>query len=574
MIKYTFFQKNPASHYVYIDMEFETLGNSEIILQLPSWRPGRYELGNFAKNIKRVDVFNEKGEVLPYTKLTKDRWQITVSNASQLKITYSYYAAELNAGACYADTEQIYINPVHCCFYIPGREAEACEVQLKVPDTYRVATSLHINKHSLTAENYDDLVESPFIASGLLQHDSYVVNGTEFHLHFNGRCKPDFEKIKADFKKFTEYQMKFWGDFPFKAYHFLIQMTPFKFYHGVEHFKNTVIALGPGYDLHTEKMYEDLLGVSCHELFHVWNIKTIRPAEMLPYDYTRENYATTGFVYEGFTTYYGDKNLFSAEVFNEAQYFQTLEERLDKHFHNYGRYNLSVAASSFETWLDGYMPGAPYRKTNIYDEGSLIALMLDTEIMRLSENRYGLKHVCIDLYENYAKKGRGYTYADIRNLCDKYAGKSLSAIFDNYVTGANDFEEGVTQALNYLGLELQKQTSALTQENNYGFKTADNGSFAKVMLVAPYSPAWKAGLFQNDEIIAVNKTVVRNNLSALLSYHANTFVELMVISNEQLKTLTMETDKNKKTWFFKSKVVHTFNKETRQKVNFEVWKSM
>jgi predicted metalloprotease with PDZ domain len=574
MIKYTFFQKNPASHYVYIDMEFSTELKQEIELQLPAWRPGRYELGNFAKNIKRLEAFNERGDLLSHKKITKDKWLIQTNGAAYVKATYSYYAAELNAGACYADTEQLYINPVHCCFYIPGREKEPCEVQLKVPDNYSVAVSLKSKGHTLYAENFDDLAESPFIASASLQHDFYDVNNCRFYIHFNGNCKPDFEKIKHDFKKFTEYQIAFWGDFPFNEYHFLIQMTPFKFYHGVEHFKNTVIALCPGYDLHTEKMYEDLLGVSCHELFHVWNIKTIRPAEMLPYDYTRENYATTGFVYEGFTTYYGDKNLFSAKVFNETQYFQTFEERLDKHFHNYGRYNLSVASSSFDTWLDGYMPGAPYRKTNIYDEGSLIAFILDIEILKGSNNRHGLMHVCRDLYELFGKKQKGYTIEDIKQISEKHSGSSLDSIFNSYVNAANDFEEGVSQALNYIGLKLIKQNSTLEQETTFGFKTMDNGSFAKVTLVAPYSPAWKAGLFQNDEIIAVNNTVVRNNLSALLKFYQGQTISVTVISYEILKTLYLESDNKGQTWFFKSKIERVAGASDLQNANFDRWKAL
>ena len=45
-----------------------------------------------------------------------------------------------------------------------------------------------------------------------------------------------------------------------------------------------------------DKRYEDLLGVCPHELYHTWNIKAIRPEEMYPYDYTKENYFRTGFV--------------------------------------------------------------------------------------------------------------------------------------------------------------------------------------------------------------------------------------------------------------------------------------
>ncbi len=49
---YKFYVKNPAVHYLYIDLIIDNINEDFILLQLPSWRPGRYELGNFAKNIK------------------------------------------------------------------------------------------------------------------------------------------------------------------------------------------------------------------------------------------------------------------------------------------------------------------------------------------------------------------------------------------------------------------------------------------------------------------------------------------------------------------------------------------
>ena len=51
MIHYSFYQKNPASHYIYIDMQIDAVASDTLQLQLPAWRPGRYELGNFAKNV-------------------------------------------------------------------------------------------------------------------------------------------------------------------------------------------------------------------------------------------------------------------------------------------------------------------------------------------------------------------------------------------------------------------------------------------------------------------------------------------------------------------------------------------
>lgn len=52
MIKYLMHQKNPASHYVYVDMLVDEVSQDKLQLQLPAWRPGRYELGNFAKKYK------------------------------------------------------------------------------------------------------------------------------------------------------------------------------------------------------------------------------------------------------------------------------------------------------------------------------------------------------------------------------------------------------------------------------------------------------------------------------------------------------------------------------------------
>lgn len=545
------YQKNPASHYVYIDMTVDNISSDLTQLQLPAWRPGRYELGNFAKNVKRVDVFNERNEPIQYTKLNKDLWQVETKNCSSIKITYSYYSAELNAGACFADTSQIYMNPVHCCMYVVGRMNEEHIVELQIPDSYKIATSLKVENKTLKAANFEELVDSPFMASAGLQTDFYDVNNTRFYLHFIGECRPDFGKFKKDFSAFTKKQFEFWGDCPADEYHFLFQVLPQKFYHGVEHQKSTVIAIGPGYAINNGNTYEDILGVSCHELFHTWNIKYIRPMEMLPYDYTKENYARTGYVYEGFTTYYGDKVLLSSNVFDIQQYFATLEERLVKHFHNYGRYNLSVAHSSWETWLDGYVPGSPYRKTNIYDEGNLIAFMLDVKILKATENKRSLRDVCVLLYERFGKNNKGYTEQDIIDLVNEVSGIDNSDFFKNFVYTPNDFEIPLKEAFNDLGIEFNKEKNSHDCEHFFGFKTIEHGQFVKVSLVAPYSPSWKAGLFAGDDVLAVNGMMVKNNFNHWMHYFADSDEIILTLnSNEHVKTISLQKDKKGATYFF------------------------
>jgi predicted metalloprotease with PDZ domain len=119
------------------------------------------------------------------------------------------------------------------------------------------------------------------------------------------------------------------------------------------------------------------LGVSSHELFHAWNIIRIRPKEMLPYDFTKENYFRTCFVAEGCTTYYGDLFLKRAGVFSDETYIKELQVYMKRHFENCAHATQSLADSSFDLWLDGYEKGIPNRKVSVYHKGALVALVLD-----------------------------------------------------------------------------------------------------------------------------------------------------------------------------------------------------
>ena len=53
-MKYFVKYNNPERHFIDFKLVVDTNEINFLKLQLPSWRPGRYELGNFAKNIKEV----------------------------------------------------------------------------------------------------------------------------------------------------------------------------------------------------------------------------------------------------------------------------------------------------------------------------------------------------------------------------------------------------------------------------------------------------------------------------------------------------------------------------------------
>ena len=56
----------------------------------------------------------------------------------------------------------------------------------------------------MNVKGYDLLAESPIICSSNIQHDIYQVDSIDFHIWFQGECKPDWGKLKKDFTAFTK----------------------------------------------------------------------------------------------------------------------------------------------------------------------------------------------------------------------------------------------------------------------------------------------------------------------------------------------------------------------------------
>src|SRR5207248_1496546 len=106
------------------------------------------------------------------------------------------------------------------------------------------------------------------IASPNPQHEVYSVGEYLFHIWIQGEARPDWNRLKLDFYQFSREQVEMFTELPVKEYHFLFQLPPYKFHHGVEHLESTVICFGPGHKVMNPDVYADFLGISSHELFH------------------------------------------------------------------------------------------------------------------------------------------------------------------------------------------------------------------------------------------------------------------------------------------------------------------
>jgi len=570
MIKYTVKTAHPHRHFICFEAEFPTHGRSSISLQLPSWRPGRYELGNFAKNIRAWKVTDSEGRELKFCKTSKDNWRVDTGGAEVVQLTYQYYAAELNAGSSFLDEEQLYINPVNCFFFDEENPNDSYEVCLDVPSDYRVATGLRkLSEHTLVASSFDELADCPLIASNTLKQLSYEVQGVPFHIWIQGDVNLNETRLLADFEAFTKVQLNMFGDIPCKEYHFLFHFVPYFLRHGVEHCNSTVITMGPAADFQQENLYLDLLGISCHELFHTWNVKSIRPIEMLPYDFTRENYSEQGYVYEGVTTYYGDSLLWRCGSLSADDWLEMIQDHVQDYVGNHGRFNLSVARSSWDTWLDGYVAGIPWRKVSIYNEGFLIAMMCDLILLHESNGTTSLDGVMKMMYERFGKESKGYSRQDYLSLLNECSDFDFSDLFASYVNGTDDYLPAIRKVLSYAGAELQETPSSKWSEANLGVSLDESNQKVVVSGVVPDSPGDQSGLWYSDEIVAVNGIAPYKNVQQLLRMYASD-LELAVIRKG--KRVLVRTAANGTIWITKYRCLKSLGTTDQQDTIWKRWK--
>jgi predicted metalloprotease with PDZ domain len=501
----------PHKHFIDVEIRIQNINKEQITLYLPAWRPGRYELQNYAKNIIKFTARDKTNKELTHFKNDRNSWTIKTLEIDSLIIKYSYFAKNLDAGGSWLDENVLYINPINCLMAVEGQEHEPCELLLNIPAEFKIACALCLKNQTLTSDSYYQLIDSPLLASKTLQTHSFLVQNTTFYIHIHGNVKPDFSKIELNFVKFITRQIEIFGEFPEQNYHFIIQILAYRHYHGVEHSASTSVVLGPDTEFAKPSFYKLLIGLCSHELFHAWNICKIRPIEMLPYNLKKENYFTTGFVVEGITTYYGDLTLLQSGVWSETDYLEELNDNLNKHFSNAAKNQVSLIESSQDLWVDGYHAGNPFRKVSIYDKGALVAFILDVELRKNTNHKYSLDSVMQLLWKDFGLTKKGYSYADFKEICVKLGGKQLEKYFENCIETPTPLEQIFAKSLDFIGYIIERKSSLKYSESLYGMKIEKKNEHFVITALAPGSPADKS-LDVGDEITELNRIKVTENL--------------------------------------------------------------
>jgi len=181
---------------------------------------------------------------------------------------------------------------------------------------------------------------------------------------------------------------------------------------------------------------------------------------------------------------------------------------------------------------------------SIYTEGCLLAFVVDVEILRATDNKYGLDEVMKRLYFNFSLEGKGVSEEDYKSVIEEVAGRDFDTFFENFIYGTQPYESILTEALDYLGMVLNHQPSEKYSEGRIGMMMVRNGSKEIITKIYPGSSAELAGLTLGDEIVAVNDLVCEGNVDKWLTYFDDDQVELTVNrKGKMIKTIIPEVNR-------------------------------
>lgn len=432
-MQYSISLPQPQTHVYQVQLNSSGWAKDTIDFKLPKWMPGYYQLLNYAADVENISA-QSAGKTIALAQLNENTWRIAGIKNKSFSISYNIKTKRQFVANSYTDSAHAYIVACNTFLYAEGYLKIPVTVQVNLPRQWKdVATGLTPVAKKLnlfSAADFDELYDCPLLLGNLQALPSFYVKGIEHRFigynmgSFNGR------QLMDNLKKIVEAAVAIMGDVPYKQYTF-IGVGPGR--GGIEHLNNTTVSF-EGSGLDKPEAMNRTLNFLAHEYFHHYNVKRIRPFELGPFDYDKENRTNLLWVSEGISVYYEYLTVKRAGLSDAATLLHNFEGNMNALENNPGRMYQSLTQASYYTWSDGpFGTGGnePGKTISYYDKGPVVGLLLDFYIRNATQNKQSLDDVMRYLYEYYYKKlQRGFTEAEFQQSCEMAAGKTLSNLFD------------------------------------------------------------------------------------------------------------------------------------------------
>jgi predicted metalloprotease with PDZ domain len=242
-----------------------------------------------------------------------------------------------------------------------------------------------------------------------------------------------------------------------------------------------------------------LASITAHEIFHGWNVKRMRPADLWPYQYDRAMPTELLWISEGITDYYADLALVRGGIVSPESFYEDTQLKIDQ---VNAAEPVALEDASLSTWI------APRDGTAMlyYPKGSLAGLALDILVRDASDNARSLDDVMKSVYEGSYGRSRGFTEEQWWDAVSDAAGRrSFVEFHDAYIDGREPYPW--SELLPLAGLRMRAD---VTRVPRIGITSQGSADGVRVAAVTPGSAGAAAGVQAGDLLITVAGVDVGN----------------------------------------------------------------
>jgi predicted metalloprotease with PDZ domain len=479
-----------AGHTLHVVTTFDVAAGAPVALSLPSWTPGAYEIVNFARTVSDFGAV-QGNDTLRWDKADFDTWRVWPKGAGTVTVSFDVVADTLDNGMSWTRPDFALFNGTNLFLYPEGRSTEfASTVTIRTEPDFLIATGMpRAGSRVFKASSYHELVDMPFFV-GQFDLDSATVSGKTVRFasyprgSFSAQARATaWEQIK----RVIPPEVLVFGEVPWDSYTVMqITDSTAQGMSGLEHASSHVdvsVPAGIGSEFQPS--------LFAHEIFHAWNVKRLRPADLVPYRYDRPQPTTWLWVSEGITDYYSDLAELRGGVTDDRKFYEQTSQKINEIAQ---APPFALEDASLNAWIktrDG--TDALY-----YPKGSLAGFLLDIMIRDASDNTRSLDTVMRELYQTTYKRGRGFTgdewWSAIRRASN---GQSYDEFARRYVDGRDPYPWA--EQLRVIGLRVQSDSMPRLGVSTRPEPTGG----ARIMEIVPGSAATAAGLKEGDVVLTI-----------------------------------------------------------------------
>ena len=490
------------SHLVDVCLRF-TPRQHRLVLALPRWTPGSYLLREYVGHLEGL-VVHQGGVPLTARRTTPFVWQLELSELAPLTISYTIQAAELSVRTAHLTDEHGFLPLAAVVLAIEGERWTPHQLKLVLPDHWQGFVPLpQQTDGTWLASDLDQLIDSPVEAGPHAVHGfsvagvphRWVTWGDDLPGH-DAHWLADVEAVCLTCCRLLAEPQP-----AASSYLFVLHLTE-QGYGGLEHDASTVLQFGRR-TLCRPEGRRKLLQLVAHEYLHQWNVRRLRPAELVPIDYGDAVVVPTLWFAEGVTSYLDQLLPHAAGCCSGEQVIADLGDDLSRYRLSQGRQVQSLLSSSEEAWVKLYRPHAHAASQQIsyYLKGAVLALVLDLHLRRHGS---WIGAVLQTLWRSHGRCRRGYSQADLLAVFAALA-PDLATLLPHWLGSTED--PPLEPLLADVGLQLTPLTAKVPHLGCQFEARAGGGLW--VSRCERNGPAQRSGLQVGDECIALDGERIR-----------------------------------------------------------------